>query len=103
MTGSAKQSIARAVIASAAKQSISPRKERMDCFAALAMTWNCRRDFAARSARGVDVAKDKGRIGGNVPTMSLGTAAKALPCSHLVGADRKQWRDGKVELHLRCC
>jgi len=26
------------VIASAAKQSISPRKERMDCFAALAMT-----------------------------------------------------------------
>ncbi|CAN0464639.1 unnamed protein product, partial [Phaeothamnion confervicola] len=27
-----------AVIASAAKQSISPRKERMDCFAALAMT-----------------------------------------------------------------
>ena len=37
----------RAVIASAAKQSISPRKERMDCFAPLAMTWNCRRDFAA--------------------------------------------------------
>src|SRR6266516_4077651 len=27
------------VIASAAKQSISPHKERMDCFAALAMTW----------------------------------------------------------------
>jgi hypothetical protein len=27
------------VIASAAKQSISPRKGRMDCFAALAMTW----------------------------------------------------------------
>jgi hypothetical protein len=27
------------VIASEAKQSISPRKERMDCFAALAMTW----------------------------------------------------------------
>ena len=26
------------VIASAAKQSISPRKERMDCFASLAMT-----------------------------------------------------------------
>jgi hypothetical protein len=26
------------VIASEAKQSISPRKERMDCFAALAMT-----------------------------------------------------------------
>jgi len=47
MTGSAKQSIARAVIASAAKQSIAPRKERMDCFAALAMTWNCRRDFTA--------------------------------------------------------
>ena len=38
MTGSAKQSIARAVIASEAKQSIAPRKERMDCFAALAMT-----------------------------------------------------------------
>jgi len=38
MTGSAKQSIAPAVIASAAKQSIAPRKERMDCFAALAMT-----------------------------------------------------------------
>src|SRR6267154_6276519 len=38
MTGSAKRSIARAVIASAAKQSISPRKERMDCFASLAMT-----------------------------------------------------------------
>src|SRR5712691_11498891 len=34
------------VIASEAKQSILPRKERMDCFAALAMTWNCRRDFA---------------------------------------------------------
>jgi hypothetical protein len=28
------------VIASAAKQSMSPRKERMDCFAALAMTAN---------------------------------------------------------------
>src|SRR6266581_3010720 len=28
-----------------AKQSMAPRKERMDCFAALAMTWNCRRDF----------------------------------------------------------
>ena len=27
------------VIASAAKQSISPRKGRMDCFASLAMTW----------------------------------------------------------------
>ena len=38
MTGSAKQSIARAVIASEAKQSISPRKGRMDCFASLAMT-----------------------------------------------------------------
>src|SRR5229473_1759321 len=38
MTGSAKQPIARAVIASEAKQSIAPRKERMDCFAALAMT-----------------------------------------------------------------
>src|ERR1700704_1469688 len=38
MTGSAKQSIARSVIASVAKQSILPRKERMDCFAALAMT-----------------------------------------------------------------
>src|SRR4030088_2944932 len=34
----AKQSIARAVIASEAKQSIAPHKERMDCFAALAMT-----------------------------------------------------------------
>src|SRR4030081_1333512 len=43
MTGSAKQSIARAVIASAAKQSILPRKERMDCFAALAMTEGERR------------------------------------------------------------
>src|SRR5260370_37632417 len=31
-----------AVIASVAKQSISPRKERMDCFAALAMTWTSR-------------------------------------------------------------
>ena len=38
MTSAAKQSIARAVIASEAKQSISPRKGRMDCFAALAMT-----------------------------------------------------------------
>jgi hypothetical protein len=28
------------VIASEAKQSMSPRKERMDCFAALAMTTN---------------------------------------------------------------
>src|SRR5712691_1172809 len=40
MTGSAKRSIARAVIASEAKQSILPRKERMDCFAPLAMTEN---------------------------------------------------------------
>src|SRR6266702_4399475 len=39
MTGAVKQSIAPAVIASEAKQSIAPRKERMDCFAALAMTW----------------------------------------------------------------
>ena len=38
MTGSSKQSIAPAVIASEAKQSILPHKERMDCFAALAMT-----------------------------------------------------------------
>jgi hypothetical protein len=30
------------VIASAAKQSIVPHKERMDCFAALAMTWRGR-------------------------------------------------------------
>ena len=35
-----------AVIASAAKQSIAPRKERMDCFAALAMT--CRRVRTSR-------------------------------------------------------
>src|SRR5437762_6016405 len=45
ITGSAKPSRAPAVIASEAKQSILPRKGRMDCFAALAMTWNCRRDF----------------------------------------------------------
>src|SRR5229473_3711344 len=51
MTGSAKQPIARAVIASEAKQSIAPRKERMDCFAALAMTWNCRRAFAELQTR----------------------------------------------------
>src|SRR6266568_9656100 len=36
MTGSAKQSIAPAVIASEAKQSIAPRKGRMDCFVASA-------------------------------------------------------------------
>jgi len=61
MTGSAKQSIeprpslrakrsnpsCRAVIASEAKQSISPRKERMDCFAPLAMTWSSRHVFTA--------------------------------------------------------
>jgi hypothetical protein len=33
------QSNSSSVIASEAKQSILPRKERMDCFAALAMTW----------------------------------------------------------------
>src|SRR6266699_4854572 len=38
MTGSAKQSIARAVIASEAKQSILPLRGEMDCFASLAMT-----------------------------------------------------------------
>src|SRR6266700_4473958 len=44
MTGSAKPSIASAVIASEAKQSIAPRKERMDCFVAalLAMTGRVR-------------------------------------------------------------
>ena len=36
----------RIVIASGAKQSISPRNGRMDCFATLAMTWNSRYDFA---------------------------------------------------------
>jgi len=36
-----------AVIASEAKQSISPRKERMDCFAPLAMTWSSRHVFTA--------------------------------------------------------
>src|SRR6478736_4056015 len=35
------------VIASAAKQSIAPQKERMDCFAALAMTRRDRDQFAA--------------------------------------------------------
>src|SRR5882757_4989278 len=39
IASAAKQSIARVVIASAAKQSILPQQERMDCFAALAMTW----------------------------------------------------------------
>ncbi len=33
----------------------------------------------------------------------LAPQRKALPCSHFVGADRKPWRDGKVELRLRCC
>src|SRR6266700_6892827 len=44
MTGSAKPSIASAVIASEAKQSILPRKERVDCFVAalLAMTGRVR-------------------------------------------------------------
>src|SRR5229473_1037138 len=46
MTGAAKQSIAPAVIASEAKQSIAPRKERMDCFAPLAMTWRRRAEPA---------------------------------------------------------
>src|SRR4030088_3525353 len=50
MTGSA-QSIARAVIASAAKQSILPRKGRMDCFAALAMTVSRRWHSTARHTR----------------------------------------------------
>src|SRR5712675_2331327 len=45
MTGAVKQSIAPAVIASAAKQSIAPQQERMDCFAALAMTWSSRHVF----------------------------------------------------------
>ncbi len=51
MTGSAKQSIAPAVIASEAKQSISPRKGRMDCFAALAMTVSGRWHSTARHTR----------------------------------------------------
>jgi len=42
----AKQSIARVVIASEAKQSILPLRGEMDCFAALAMTWNCKHGFA---------------------------------------------------------
>ncbi|HMH63569.1 MAG TPA: hypothetical protein VK561_20130, partial [Bradyrhizobium sp.] len=37
----AKQSIARVVIASEAKQSILPLRGEMDCFAALAMTVSC--------------------------------------------------------------
>src|SRR6266576_2505702 len=41
-----KQSIARVVIASEAKQSILPLRGEMDCFAALAMTWNCKHGFA---------------------------------------------------------
>ncbi len=106
MTGSAKQSIARAVIASAAKQSISPRKERMDCFAALAMTWNCRRDFATSRHEAPEALMSPRTRAGSAATCQpchLAPQRKALPCSHLVGADRKQWRDGKVELHLRCC
>jgi len=76
MTGSAKQSIeprrhcerseaihrAAAVIASAVKQSIAPRKERMDCFAALAMT--SKRTFASsprNAPRGVDETFADGR------------------------------------------
>src|SRR6266705_4925730 len=51
MTGSAKQSIAPAVIASEAKQSILPRKGRMDCFAALAMTVSGRWHSKARHTR----------------------------------------------------
>ena len=40
------------VIASAAKQSTAPRKERMDCFAALAMTWiDLGVDLHARNSR----------------------------------------------------
>jgi hypothetical protein len=44
------------VIASEAKQSIVPRKERMDCFVAslLAMTATHVRDLAAPCARAVD-------------------------------------------------
>ena len=42
------QPIARAVIASEAKQSILPRKGRMDCFAALAMTVSGRWHSTAR-------------------------------------------------------
>ena len=38
------------VIASEAKQSIVPHKERMDCFASLAMTWNSKHTFAPRGA-----------------------------------------------------
>src|SRR5882724_976217 len=64
MTGSAKQSIARAVIASEAKQSIAPRKERMDCFAALAMTSKRAFALATRSARGVDETFAPQRAGG---------------------------------------
>jgi hypothetical protein len=36
-----------AVIASEAKQSMSRHKERMDCFASLAMTWIDRRPYSA--------------------------------------------------------
>ena len=38
----------------------------------------------------------------NLPPIYLAPQRKALSCSHLAGADRKQWRDSRVELHLRC-
>ncbi|HYS83951.1 MAG TPA: hypothetical protein VEN78_02975 [Bradyrhizobium sp.] len=56
-----------AVIASAAKQSILPRKERMDCFASLAMTavalWIASRSLSSGAHSRDPLARNDGPIG----------------------------------------
>src|SRR5882672_3774994 len=80
MTGSAKQSIAPAVIASEAKQSILPRKKRMDCFAALAMrqVQTRFRYLAAPCARAVD--KSLAQRGRGERRMPVAPAASCALC-----------------------
>jgi len=92
------------VIASAAKQSIFLFVAVMDCFAALAMT--PKRAFAPSQHEAPEALMSPRTRAGSAATCQpchLAPQRKALPCSHFVGADRKPWRDGKVELHLRCC
>ena len=82
MTGSAKQSIARAVIASEAKQSIAPRKERMDCFAALAMTVSGRWHSTAHhtlSRHRPPTGRDDGRVRFLVPLRTFFRLCQQVP------------------------
>jgi hypothetical protein len=59
-SGASRREIAKtvsAVIASEAKQSMSQHKERMDCFASLAMTWRGRGVLDAPRAWGMTVLR----------------------------------------------